>query len=252
MAPLDPVVQELETLYGVSADVHEADHIFNFVATHHRYATRGDALREYLRTGCDSAARLKSLLSELAPAGQATLLEFASGYGCVTRHLQSALPSVRIVPCDIHREAVDFIKRITGLNGVLSRTIPEEARFDGEFDAVFALSFFSHMPKTTWTRWLRKLVDAAAPGGLIIFTTHGFTSAPLMLNPPLDQDGFWFNPHSEQADLSVADYGTTITSRRFVCSQIDSIPHARLIQFREGFWWGHQDLYVLKRSDTVA
>ena len=233
--------------HNVPLDIHEADHIFNYIANIPRFPTRPDAEREYFRNGKESAECLKALLSELSDHEPVSLLEFASGYGCVTRHLKLALPSTRIVPCDIHREAINFIERTMRINGLLSRTVPEDADFGGQFDVVFALSFFSHMPKETWGRWLRKLVISAKLGGLIIFTTHGAKSAEMMSNPPLDAEGFWFSPNSEQADLKMADYGTTITSFKFVYAQIASIHDAQLMQFREGFWWGHQDLFILRR-----
>jgi cyclopropane fatty-acyl-phospholipid synthase-like methyltransferase len=234
--------------YYVPPDIHEADHIFNFIANIPAFPTRPDAVQEYFRNGRESAERLKTLLSELGGHNEpVSLLEFASGYGCVTRHLKLALPSTRIVSCDIHPEAIDFIERTMRIDGLLSRTVPEEANFGGQFDVVFALSFFSHMPKETWGRWLRKLVAGTKPGGLIIFTTHGAKSAEIMSHPPLDVEGFWFSPNSEQADLKTADYGTAITSFDFAYSRIALIHDARLIQFREGFWWRHQDLFVLRR-----
>jgi cyclopropane fatty-acyl-phospholipid synthase-like methyltransferase len=248
MMSRDQLKQELASFYGIPTEIHEADHIFNFLANHHLYRNGTDAIREYFRNGHESAERLKALLSELMAGGTPSLLEFASGYGCVTRHLKSVLPTTRITPCDIHPEAIDFIKRTMKLDGVLSRTVPEEAAFGGEFDVVFALSFFSHMPKATWTRWLRRLLDSTRAGGIVVFTTHGLKSAEMMSNPPFDVDGFWFKPESEQADLQTADYGTTITSFDFVFSQIKSISRARLIQFREALWWGHQDLFVLKHD----
>jgi predicted O-methyltransferase YrrM len=240
MPSLDQLKCQLAGHYGVSTDIHEADHhIFNFLPTHPNWATPAVASQEYFRNGRESAERVQTLLSTLMPTtGPSSLLEFAPGYGCVTRHLQRLLPSTRIVPCDIHLGAIDFIKRTIGINGVLSRTVPEEAALGEAFDVTFSLSFFLHMRKATWSHWLRELVEATKPGGVVIFTTHGLKSGAMMSNPPLDADGFWFDPQSEQIDPSPADYGTTITTFDFVYGQIANSP-ARLVQFHEGLWWGH-------------
>ncbi len=64
----------------------------------------------------------------------------------------------------------------------------------------------------------------------------------------LGESGFWFNPQSEQKDIDASEYGTTITSFDYVYTQINSIPDVRLIKFQEGFWWGHQDVYMLQKS----
>ena len=74
-----------------------------------------------------------------------------------------------------------------------------------QFDAVFALSFFSHLPITTWARWLVRLVQAARPGGFVIFTTHGLKT-PLPDGFVIPSTGIGFFPMSEQGDLPGDQY----------------------------------------------
>jgi methylase of polypeptide subunit release factors len=54
------------------------------------------------------------------------MLEFASGYGCVTRHLPRTLPDVSIVASDIHPQANEFIRQKIGVNSIQSAAVPEE------------------------------------------------------------------------------------------------------------------------------
>ena len=68
------------------------------------------------------------------------------------------------------------------------------------------------MPDTTWFRWLQTLYNAVSPGGLFIFTTHGYQSKKYFGFPALNEQGYWFLPSSEQLDLDVHQYGQTIVS----------------------------------------
>jgi len=104
------------------------------------------------------------------------------------------------------------------------------------------------MPKSTWARWLKAISAQARPGGAIVFTTHGLESWKILGSPTLDEDGFSFAPESEQLDLEGAEYGTTITMPDFVRAQLGLTPDVDLLTLKEGYWWGHQDTYVLKKS----
>ena len=132
-----------------------------------------------------------------------------------------------------------------------SATLPEDLALPLEFDVIFALSFFSHMPRTTWTRWLRRLYDGLAPGGLLFFTTHGRESMKFFPTATLDESGFWFNASSEQGDLDTADYGQAIALKKFVDVQIEQLPGVEYLAHEPSIWWGHQDLYVLRRGPTA-
>jgi SAM-dependent methyltransferase len=228
---------------GVKSAIHPDDHIFSFLTAHPSYPGE-KAATYYFEDGANSKLKIERLTKELFLTDRHSLLEFASGYGCVTRHLINS-SRYDLHACDIHPAAVDFLERDLGARAFLSAPFPEMLKVPQQFDAVFALSFFSHMPITTWTRWLVRLVRAARPGGFVIFTTHGLKT-PLSPNLVIPPTGFWFTPASEQADLPTEQYGTTITTPAFVHTAIASIHGIKLIKFEEAAWWGHQDLYVIQ------
>jgi hypothetical protein len=91
-----------------------------------------------------------------------------------------------------------------------------------------------------------------APEGILLFTTHGETSRQYFPQAQPDEDGFWFEASSEQQDLDTANYGQTLTSKEFVRARIAELPHATLVELREGDWWGHQDLYVVKNENDYG
>ncbi|MBI4996377.1 MAG: methyltransferase domain-containing protein [Rhodocyclales bacterium] len=236
---------------GVLAEVHPEDFIFAFFTNHPAFVGNPrEAVRRYFDSGRMSTNNLRqALFTDLgfARGKPLRLLEFASGYGCVTRHLIRYPDELDVVACDIHPEAMDFIRDKLHGNCLLSETVPEDFPQVAPFDAVFALSFFSHMPERTWGRWLAALYRSIRPGGCLLFTTHGLASARMLGNPVLSEEGFWFKPISEQHDLEGADYGSTLTTPQYVRRQIEQLPNAALALCREAYWWGHQDFWAVRK-----
>jgi len=225
--------------------------IWRFILHHRNYPTPEAAVRHYFSDGAESARKLEGIVREHLPSvvsnRKVSILEFASGYGMVTRHLGIMPSQAKLVACDIHQQAVDFIRERLQQIAVMSRHLPEEVSFDESFDVVFALSFFSHIPEVTFTRWLAALFAAVSPGGILVFTTHGLISRVLFGDITLSDSGFWFRPHSEQSDLDPIEYGSTVTTPAYVVAQLAQVTGASLAEFRRGFWWTHQDLYIVNR-----
>jgi SAM-dependent methyltransferase len=238
----------------VSPSIHPDDYIFRFIFD--STPDKQQAVAEYFEKGAEAAAWLKDLIASVRGLNEPfALLDFASGYGRVTRHLTALLPACRIVGSDVHPEAVEFLCRM-GIAATLSARVPEEFSPGRQFDVIFALSFFTHMPKRTWARWLRALCSCLTPGGHLIFTTHGNPGLDVMRKGlqrddlAFDADGFWFEPTSEQKDLDAAEYGSTATSFAYVYGQLINAD-SRLRRFQEA-GAGYQDLYIAeRRADTV-
>lgn len=241
--------------YGVSGELDPADHLFWYSLNEMARIENGRPVEFYFDSGFVTAHFLRDLLAEprlesvlaqrAKPDEPVSILEFASGYGRVSRFFPVVLPQASAVACDIHARAVAFLRRI-GLQAVLSSSVPEQFDTGRTFDVVFALSFFTHMPRATWTRWLRALASQLVPGGLLIFTTHGKVSQGLMGLAELEADGFHFVAASEQKDLPVAEYGNTVTTFGFVYSQMEEASLS-LLQYKEA-GIAHHDVYVLQRG----
>lgn len=238
---------------GVVSDVHSDDLIFRFVLKFPGFLTIEQAVKYYFYDGANSAKKLSNLLFSqlgLKRSADTSLLEFASGYGCVTRHLIKDLAPINLVSSDIHKAACTFIESAFGGKAILSATKPEELGVESNsFDVVFALSFFTHMPDRTWGHWLKSLFDKVKPGGYLIFTTHGMIAWEMNGKPAMSENGIWFAPSSEQKDLNVADYGSTIVTPEYVKRAVENILHENILRMDEAEWWGHQDLFVVQKSN---
>jgi hypothetical protein len=138
----------------VEPSIHPQDFIYRFCCTH-PLLTLESGIEYYFQDGRRSSAKLADLLAGFTDLDPhcVRLLEFASGYGCVTRHFKK-LPQFNLVACDIHQEAIDFLTHKIGVRSIMSKNRPAEFLLPDEYDVVFALSFFSHMPATMFGGWL--------------------------------------------------------------------------------------------------
>lgn len=228
--------------------IHEDDYIFQFIQRY--FQSNEVALKVYYQNGAESAKKIAGIITDLGVKKDKnhSFLEFASGYGMVSRHLAKEIAPMHLVSCDIHEQAVDFLKSQIGIDAIGSNYIPENLKINDSFDAVFALSFFSHMPDKSFGRWLKALYDAVEPGGYLIFTTHGQITAQ-MQNLSIPPEGILFTAASEQYDLNPNEYGGSIVSREYVLDQVDKYLNNEIFFFEEGCWWGHQDLYIIKKPN---
>jgi SAM-dependent methyltransferase len=206
----------------------------------------------YLEGGRKDARQVAATAIRVLKRDALKILEFASGYGRVTRYLPTMLSRADITASDIHPEACAFVREHIGVNSAVSATDPESLSVGSGFDFVFVLSLFSHLPDKSFARWMRALYETLAPGGALLITTHGETSRLLFSRVDLSQDesgdGWVYRRQSDQADLDLETYGTMLVKPRYVLSAIETCDNAMLASFAAGVWFGHQDEWVIRRS----
>ncbi len=176
-----------------------------------------------------------------------SVLDFASGWGRLTRFLVRAVPPDQVVVSDIDASAVRFQEDAFGVRGAVSTADPVALPLEDRFDLVFVSSLFSHLPEKRFEGWLDALFRRLRPSGVLAFSACG---TDLLPDPKVDaSSGFVFEPESETRRLSGSEYGTAYVSE----------PRVRELAGRasggEGKLWavprglaGWQDLYLLVRS----
>jgi SAM-dependent methyltransferase len=236
---------------NVVSEINSEDMLFDFLVRAVFPNDHSKAVDAYFTGGQSCAQRFAALCREHLQSEPETVLEFASGYGRVARHAKHVLPASSWTCCDVHPRAVEFNADRLGLESFISPARPEDWSVERRFGVVFALSFFSHMPDATFAPWLKRLLSTAEPGGLLVFTTHGAISLRNMKSGGFDasfnENGFYWNPQSDQRDLDSRNYGTSAVTQSYVQRALQSLPEAELIRFQQAFWWGHQDLYVIRK-----
>jgi SAM-dependent methyltransferase len=228
----------------VSLALHPDDEMLAFLV-----AVRGGDRDQGLVAYFESALRIYRAVDQIVAwrfggwAGVGRLLDFASGYGRVTRLLVREMPPERVWIAEIVPAAVEFQRRELKVHGLSSSARPEDFRCEERFDLILVTSLFTHLPEAAFDGWLRRLVGLIAPGGLLVFSTHG-----LDLLPPEEAQagaGIVFKPLSESRSLSTADYGSSWVSERFVAEALGrAAPGLPWRRIARGLL-NHQDLYLV-------
>jgi SAM-dependent methyltransferase len=180
---------------------------------------RERALYAYFQSGASVAGAMAQVLAWRfgEPGRVGRLLDFASGYGRVTRFLLRLLPAERVWVADVYAAGVSFQQRRFGVHGMVSTVRPEDfaaAAGAGTFDAILVTSLFTHLPEDRFVAWLRVLMRLLAPGGVLAFSVHD--RCLLQAGEVLPPAGLLFREVSESGSLAGEDYGSTWVSEDFV------------------------------------
>ncbi|HEV7516402.1 MAG TPA: class I SAM-dependent methyltransferase [Thermoanaerobaculia bacterium] len=242
--PLVAAVCPAEVLAGTNLDIHAADEMLAFLEETFA-GDRDSAIAVYFQSGRLIWETFREILTwhfrDLDRIGR--LLDFASGYGRVTRFLVRDLPPERVWVADIYAEGVRFQEAQLGVHGLVSTPSPADFRAAERFDCILVSSLFSHLPEATFHGWLARLSGLLAPGGLLAFSVHDWS----LLHPAREvtPDGFLFAAVSESGSLAKSQYGTCWVTESFVRRAIErAAPGASAHRIPRGFS-NFQDLYVV-------
>ena len=226
----------------VNCVIDPRDDIFRFFATH---PLARNPIREYLSDGWRTLSELMLLLERLDRPLLKTecVLEFAAGFGRFTRHLARVLPG-KVTCTDIQPGSVEFLHEQFGVDAFYSALNPEEICYPQQYDLIFVLSLFTHLPIERWGVWLKHLHRGLKPGGLLIFSVHNENAARAE-GVVFDERGTHFIRSSESPQLGADEYGTTFTTDAFLASKVESVLGRKpLLHERLAFWVG-QDAVVV-------
>jgi SAM-dependent methyltransferase len=219
--------------------IHAADEMYRVLPA---YGVPPERLAlDYYRSGLQAWRSVAHALRTAGkePADLGSFLDFASGFGRMTRFLVREVDRRRVWASDIDAQAVLFLQEELGVHGVVSCIEPASLRFDRRFEVVYAGSLFSHLPERRFEAWLRRLFELLEPGGVLLFSTHGVEAHGARPDPR----GFAYVPQSETTRLDPADYGTAYVAPDFVRRVAGAAGVAGLFVVERELWY-NQDLYA--------
>lgn len=200
---------------------------------------------EYLDIGKRSAARMQEVLhgAGLDASTSPRVLDFGSGLGRVLRHLGKT--GWQLSGCDVDGASIEWSRRVCGFAELkVSGDDPPLPWDDATFDAVYAVSVFSHFPTARQHSWAAELRRILKPGGWAIVTTMG----PWVFNPlpPADETskdihGFWFVPAGKDFNDSASIH--TEEGLRYFFD-----PHLEMVAWHRGGLDGFQDLALFRKT----
>ncbi|MES1243347.1 MAG: class I SAM-dependent methyltransferase [Acidobacteriota bacterium] len=203
---------------------------------------RDRALFTYFHSGLSIADGMLQVLRWRFGDRPLKVLDFASGYGRVTRFLVRELPPESLWVSDVYEDGLRFQRERLGVSTVLSTVRPEDFVLDETFDAVLVTSLFTHLPEARFVDWLRVLCERLRPGGVLAFSTHH----PSLLEPcpDLPESGLLFRDNSESTSLDPGDYGSTWVTESFVRNALARVaPGCSVLRLARGIC-NYQDFYV--------
>jgi 2-polyprenyl-3-methyl-5-hydroxy-6-metoxy-1,4-benzoquinol methylase len=175
------------------------------------------ALTNYFLNGLEQYDLVKHVASWRA-ARPRRMLDFASGYGRLTRFLVHQHLADAVTVSDILEGGMEFQAQQFGVRTILSTVNPEDFVAPETYDVIFVASLFTHLPPVTFTRWLRRLAELLTPQGLLLFSVHDESIAPEGV-----AEGIAFASYSESRVLDASDYGSTWVTESFVREQVRGI-----------------------------
>jgi SAM-dependent methyltransferase len=231
---------------GINLDISAADEMLLFFLY-----SQGHELEQAVAMYLDSGGRIwrteRQILAwrfqSLSWGG--AILDFASGYGRVTRHIVADVEAERVWVADIYAEGVAFQERHLGVHGMVSTTEPEDFHCDQRFDAILVSSLFTHLPEPRFIRWLRRLTDLLNPGGVLLFSVHDMSLYPEAVAAGT---GIIFRAHSESGSLDAQDYGTSWVTEAFVRAAVETVAGACPLSRIPRGLASYQDLYVVLKE----
>jgi SAM-dependent methyltransferase len=237
---------------GVRLDVDDRDEMLEFLVRVYE-GDRERALFSYFRTGQSVADSMLQVIRWRfgTPDKVGRLLDFASGYGRVTRFLLREIPADRLWVSDIYEGGVRFQEERLGVHGLVSTILPEDFTCETDFDVILVTSLFTHLPEERFVGWLRTLTGLLRPGGMLLFSVHD----QAVLEPVHGQmpaEGILFKPISESRSLDTQDYGSTWVTEAFVRAAIERAADVPVSVHRipRGIC-NYQDLYAVICEEGV-
>jgi SAM-dependent methyltransferase len=230
----------------------------------------GDSLRFYFQVGESALEQIRDGLAAAGAGPPKRILDVPSGYGRVLRYLRAEWPEAEIAAMELQHDAARFCAAAFDARAILSTDpIWEVPDVGDDYDLVFCGSLLTHFDSGDWMPTLRFFRERLAPGGTVVFTTHGELSIDVLAREPravamvsgLDygigseangmvararRDGFAFVPYS--ADYSTT-WGLSVSSPDWVRETVARIDGLRFVRFVPHGWFHHHDVWTYSRTD---
>lgn len=253
VGPLLPAGLLAKRYPGIPGRIHMDDQML--------ISERPEHLRHYIE---DAQSAIWNIQQSLAAVGRSfadieACLDFACGYGRVTRLLATELLPYKVTAYDTDRQAVRFCASEFGVRPLPARS-RDPALKPHAYDLIFVGSLFTHLRWVGCLDVLEQLVGALRRGGLLIFSTQGatclahldwygpeFIEAASEFSAEVERTGIHFVPYRR---VGKPDYGITIHAKWFIEKAMAEqfMNTTTFVRFEERGWDRHQDVWTYQRA----
>jgi SAM-dependent methyltransferase len=176
-----------------------------YILTQYNIAEKG----EYFKHGDDKVDLIERHLSELGlklPA-KPRIFDFGCGAAGVLGAFERRYPDAQLFGCDLKEDVLAWVKKYRPQFRVeLTDPMPPLPADFTDFDLIFAISVWTHMPVGACEAWLAHMHERLKSGGVLFFTIvdphtdlarkHGFEPATLTKKVE-DNGGCWYDPGTD-------------------------------------------------------
>jgi len=203
-------------------------------------------IREYLEVGRKSAESLRRNLLAGGVGSGAKVLDFGCGLSRTLRFLDGG--GWWLSGCDVNAPAVRWSAgAFPAIAFEVNAAAPPLPYPDASFDAIYAVSVFTHFDREAQLAWLREMARCLVDGGLLLATTmgpHALGGFPNLATPErrqrLERDGFDFVASGPNFNDNGAFHTGAGLARL-------AAPELVLESWTSGGLDGFQDLAILRR-----
>ena len=177
-----------------------------------------------------------------------SILDFGCGCGRTLLWLMRQFPDARFCGADVDAKAIAWCRaHLPAADWRVNVERPPLAFPDHEFDLIYAVSVFTHLPADLQQLWLPELVRILRPGGILLVTVHG-ERAWSQLDPAaaqrLRREGFLFQTSAKLRGILPEWYHTAYHTQEYAVAQVGA--HLRVLAYVAG-GMGDQDAIVAQR-----
>lgn len=204
----------------------------------------------FLRLGRDGADSIRDSLASVGRPLESldAVLDFGCGCGRVLRHFATSGPR-RLCGCDYNSAGIAWVERHLPFAEVRTNELRPPLPYpDATFDAVYALSVFTHLSAELQAAWFAEMHRVLRAGGLLLFSSRGaryLDSLSREERARFDADGFVVR----DAQYAGTNICAAWHSERFVARELAG--RFRLLRFEpDGARGNLQDLYVVEKVSS--
>jgi SAM-dependent methyltransferase len=228
--------------------------------------TGGPTLRNYFEVGESALAEIKAGIAAAGAPAPRRILDLPSGYGRVLRHLKAEWPNATLTAMDLDAEAVAFCANTFGARPVVSRQPLWEVDAGDGHHLLWCGSLLTHFDQPDWGPTLSYFRDRVAPGGVVVFTTHGEFSIDALAGEPAavsSQMGQWVRDYGMGAKAATMaetarrtgfayghyghtydPFGLSVSTPEWVRSTADAVSGLSFVSMSERGWFDHHDVWT--------
>jgi len=239
--------RERELLRKVSGKIYFNDTMYDGDGAH------------YYKVGLSAISCLDEALAQAKLTNVQTILDLPCGSGRVLRFLAQRFPEAKLTACEIQAGPVQFCVRTFGAEPAYSSVNLDEVTLAKKFDLIWCGSLATHLNERGLVRLFHLFARHLAPGGLVVFTTHGDFVArriPLRefdylipeeqierIGSDYPQTGYGFTDYAGEKN-----WGVSLTSPEWIRARVRELAGLREVYFKERGWDNHQDVFGFVRT----